>query len=192
MDEVERYAELQQECAHLGRRVSVANGIFMGFIFAASNGALFLVFNSGGRAVASGRMTSGELTSFATYTFLLGLGTSGIIKALTEISQGMVSAERVFHLTEDANNSSNSSPDNKTNDDDTDDIDAKVSTTVGVTQLDHSLADKICLTNVTFAYKSNLSNNILRDINLSLERGQVVGLVGKNGSGKSSIASLLA
>eukprot|EP00978_Attheya_sp_CCMP212_P040399 scaffold219921_cov43-Attheya_sp.AAC.1 len=132
MDEVERYAELQQECAQLGRRVSVANGMFMGFIFAASNGALFLVFNSGGRAVASGRMTSGELTN------------------------------------------------------------AKETTAVGVTQLDHSLVDKISLTNVTFAYKSNLSNNILRDINLSLERGQVVGLVGKNGSGKSSIASLLA
>jgi ABC-type multidrug transport system fused ATPase/permease subunit len=181
MDEVERYTQLQQECARLGRRVSLANGMFMGFIFAASNGALFLVFNSGGKAVASGRMTSGELTSFATYTFLLGLGTSGIIKAMTEISQGMVSAERVFHLTEDATQNKDQS-----------NQDTDANKEVGVTQLDHSLADKISLTNVTFAYKSNLSNNILKDVTLSLERGQVVGLVGKNGSGKSSIASLLA
>jgi ABC-type multidrug transport system fused ATPase/permease subunit len=59
---------------------------------------------SSDHGVASTLQTSGELTSFATYTFLLGLGTSGVNKAMTEISQGMVSAERVFHLAEDATN----------------------------------------------------------------------------------------
>jgi hypothetical protein len=56
-------------------------GAFMGFMFASSSGALFMVFNAGGKAVAAGRTTPGELTSFATYTFLLGLGTSGIFEA---------------------------------------------------------------------------------------------------------------
>ena len=72
LDEVEQYTELQDECVSLGRMVSLANGFFMGFIFIASSGALFMVFNAGGKAVAKGKMTAGDLTSFATYTFLLG------------------------------------------------------------------------------------------------------------------------
>lgn len=171
--EVEEYTRLQEECVQLGRKVSSAKGTFMGFMFAATGGALYCVFNAGGRAVAEGRMTSGELTSFATYSFLLGLGTSGIFKALGESTQGLVSADRIYQLV----------------DGHSDESDKKESTKKSLTNAD--AVDSISLENVSFSYKG-ANKSVLKNISLQLNRGKVVALVGKNGSGKTSLASVIA
>ena len=178
LDEVEEYTKLQEECVSLGRLVSLANGAFMGFIFVASSGALFMVFNAGGKAVAGGHMTAGDLTSFATYSFLLGLGTSGVLKALSEMSQGMVSAERVYCLMDDSSLEENTK--------------TKETPSSAKANVDATAVDSISFNHVYFAYKSVPEKNVLRDVSFELKRGQVVALVGKNGSGKTTIASLLA
>jgi ABC-type multidrug transport system fused ATPase/permease subunit len=54
------------------------------------------------------------------------------------------------------------------------------------------LVQKLSVENVTFSYKADPSNVILQDLSFSLSRGEVVALVGKNGSGKSTAASILA
>lgn len=171
--EAEEYTRLQEECVQLGRKVSSAKGIFMGFMFAATGGALYCVFDAGGRAVAEGRMTSGELTSFATYSFLLGLGTSGIFKALGESTQGLVSADRVFRLVDGPSDESKK----------------KASSKSSCTNAD--AVDSISLENVSFSYKG-AEKAVLKNISLQLNRGKVVALVGKNGSGKTTMASVLA
>jgi len=178
-DEVQQYAQMQEENVRLGKAASVANGIFMGFIFAASSGALFMVFNAGGKAVSAGRMTAGELTSFATYTFLLGLGTSGISSAMGDISKGFLSAERVFSLTD--------YPNDKKKDDEEIVFDGK-----SVEEIDVSSVDSILVNSVNFSYKAHPDKMVLQDINLELKRGNIVALAGKNGSGKTTLSSLLA
>lgn len=45
--------------------------------------------------------------------------------------------------------------------------------------------------NVTFSYPTRIDSNILNGLNLSIQAGQVVALVGTSGTGKSTIASLL-
>jgi ABC-type multidrug transport system fused ATPase/permease subunit len=117
------------------------------------------------------------LTSFATYTFLLGLGTSGIFKALSEMTQGMVCADRVYRLIGTA-----PAEDSKVKD--------KLTALPG--DVDVESIDFISLKNVEFAYKTNLEAKVLNGVSLQLKRGKVVCIVGKNGSGKTTIASLLA
>ena len=187
-DEVQKYKELQDETVRLGRIVSVANGMFMGFIFAASSGALFMVFNAGGKAVAAGRMTSGDLTSFATYSFLLGLGTSGIFKAASEMVQGMVCAERVYRLI----GVDSDKDDSKTETEKASTDKAVPSLNGSNSTVDASTIDSIAFEDVQFAYSSNPSSPVLQGLSFELKRGTVVALVGKNGSGKTTIASLLA
>jgi len=196
--EVEQYAKLQEEYVRLGREASVANGMFMGFIFAASSGALCMVFDAGGKAVASGRMSSGELTSFTTYTFMLGLGTSGIMRALGERTQGLVSAKRVFGLID---NDSKGEHENKDKEEEVEKKEEKEeeegtsttkSTQVLVKEIETGGIESIEMKHVSFVYRSMPGRPVLKDVSLSLKRGQVVALVGKNGSGKSTIASLLA
>jgi ABC-type multidrug transport system fused ATPase/permease subunit len=176
-DEIEEFVKLQDECVRLGRCVSIANGAFMGFIFAASSGALFMIFNAGGKAVAAGRMTAGDLTSFATYTFLLGLGTSGIFKAIGEMTQGMVCAERVYRLIGDGPQEDTTKKVDKLTDLPAD--------------IDVDSIDSISLNKVEFAYKTSPEKKVLKSVSLTLQRGKVVCVAGKNGSGKSTIASLL-
>lgn len=176
-DEVDRYDQLQLEAARLGRTVSLAKGTFMGFMFAASSGALFLVFQTGGKAVSAGRMTSGQLTSFATYTFLLGLGTSGIMKASSEMAQGIVCAGRMYGLIDGKDESEN---------------DAKSKSVSGTGDIDPAAVDSISLDKVSFAYRSNPSKNVLNGVSLKVKRGKVIALLGQNGSGKSTTASLLS
>ena len=160
--EVEEYVRLQEECVLLGRQVSSAKGCFMGFMFAATGGALYMVFNAGGRDIAAGKMTNGELTSFATYSFLLGLGTSGVFKALGEASQGLVCADRVYRLmdVDDEDRRSNH------NDSDKDDV-------------DRDSVQSISLDKVSFSYRSSPDKEILKSVSLNLQRGKVVALVGK-------------
>ena len=157
--EVEEYIRLQEECVHLGRKVSSAKGTFMGFMFAATGGALYMVFNAGGRDIATGRMTSGELTSFATYSFLLGLGTSGVFKALSETSQGLVCADRVYRLMDV---------------DQSDKLARSKSESVISEPVQSMYLDK-----VSFSYKSCPEKAILKNVSMRLERGKVVALVGK-------------
>jgi len=171
--EVEEYTRLQEQCVQLGRKVSSAKGTFMGFMFAATGGALYCVFNAGGRAVAEGRMTSGELTSFATYSFLLGLGTSGIFKALGESSQGLVSADRIYSLADDPAGGS-----------------SKKASKTSCSNPD--AVDSISLDNVSFSYRGSDEKTVLKKISLELKRGKVVALVGKNGSGKTTMASVIS
>ena len=50
--------------------------------------------------------------------------------------------------------------------------------------------EEIKIHNLSFSYSSN-DAEILKEINLSISRGKVVGLVGKSGSGKSTFVNLL-
>lgn len=182
MDEVEEYKKMQEECKEIGRKESLANGAFMGFTFSATSSALFMVVHLGGRAVAAKRMTSGQLTSFATYSFLLGLAASGIVKALGESYQSMVGAKRVFDVIHDGG------------EEDEEEIHQPEHTKADSKKqaIIVSSVESVSLRNITFGYKARPDTKVLHNVSMELKRGSVVALVGKNGSGKSTISCLLA
>ena len=186
-DECDNYQQLQQALLREQTTVARMQGGYMGFLFIASATSLLGVVHKGQTSIAQGRITSGELTQFATFSFLLGLGTSGLVKAASEMNHATVAAERYYGwvnttpndhastereplvLSDDINNENDDKPD------------------TAIPQV-----DSINMNNVSFAYKSNPQKTILHDISLTLERGKVVALVGPNGSGKTTLASVLA
>lgn len=175
--EVETFCKLQRKAQDMGRAVTLAKGGYMGFIFTATSGAVVAVFHAGGRSVGQGRMSHGELKSFVTYTFLLGLGTAGLMRGLGDMQRGYICAERVYKLMD--------------NNDDLKNAVSEAHTTGKrtIASTDQVNVRTISLSNASFSYGN--SNAVLKQVSLKIQRGQVVALVGKNGCGKSTLASLL-
>ena len=155
-------------------------------MFTLSTSALCGILLVGGKNVQAGKMSHGELVSFGTYSFLLALGTVGVMKACGEYSKAMLSAVRLYKLLyfDDANN-----------DDDTEDSTdtgrpAKASPTEHV-PIEAAQVQSIAMEHVSFHYRNDTSKMILQNVSLRIQRGEVVALVGKNGAGRSCEIQLL-
>ena len=175
-DEVEKYNEMQDELTTLGGKAAVASGLSMGIMFGLSSTAFCGILLAGRRAVKAEKMTAGQLTSFGTYSFMLALGTAGVVRAMGEYSKGMQCAARLYKLIDGDSESEEQKPDEQETKD----------------TVDADLVEKLSIEDVCFSYKADPSKIILQDLSFSLARGEVVALVGANGSGKSTTASILA
>ncbi len=120
----------------------------------------------GGWSVIAGGRTQGEFMAFMTAMFLMYGPFKGLSRTYTSVHQGLAGAERVFEILDEKPTI-------------TDKPDAKEAL---------PFADKIELQNVNFAYAEA---PVLRQINLSIEAGQTVALVGMSGVGKSTLADLI-
>lgn len=176
-DEVESYIRMQNQLLELGTRSALANGISMGTMFFLSTGSLCSILLTGGKAVEAKRMDHGQLVSFGTYSFLLALGSAGVVKAMGELQQGRQAAARVYRLIgrEEASGKK------------VQDAIAPTPSSVHVPSARH-----LKVSNLHFAYQSDPTVEILTDVSLTLSRGEVVAMVGKNGAGKSTVAMILA
>ena len=70
------------------------------------------------------------------------------------------------------------------------DIEVKINKNEGEENL-KMINGSIMFKNVNFSYESNLSNKVLKDINLEIEGRKMTALVGHSGSGKSTLLNLI-
>lgn len=120
----------------------------------------------GGWSVIAGGRTQGEFMAFMTAMFLMYGPFKGLSRTYTSVHQGLAGAERVFEILDEKPTISDK-PDAK---------EAK------------PFERKIEFHNVHFAYADAA---VLKDINLTIEAGQMVALVGMSGVGKSTLADLI-
>jgi subfamily B ATP-binding cassette protein MsbA len=120
----------------------------------------------GGFSVIAGGRTQGEFMAFMTAMFLLYQPFKGLTKTYTMVHQGLAGAERVFEILDQEQEIA----------DHPDAVDAK------------RFANAVELNNVSFSYGEN---PVLKKINLRINAGEVVALVGMSGVGKSTLADLI-
>ena len=154
-----------------GERLLAFNSPIMQFFMYA---CMILISWIGAKAiVASGNnaalgMTTGDLTALFSYAtqILMALMMLSMVFAMIIIS--IASARRIAEVLEE-----------KTDiDDPTDPV---------MTVRDGS----VCFEHVDFAYSTKTDKKVLNDINLSIESGQTVGIIGGTGSSKSSLVQLI-
>lgn len=154
-----------------GERLLAFNSPIMQFFMYA---CMILISWIGAKAiVASGNnaalgMTTGDLTALFSYAtqILMALMMLSMVFAMITIS--LASAYRIAEVLEE-----------KTDiDDPTDPV---------MTVRDGS----VCFEHVDFAYSTKTDKKVLNDINLSIESGQTVGIIGGTGSSKSSLVQLI-
>jgi ABC-type multidrug transport system fused ATPase/permease subunit len=196
-DEILQYEQIQERQLEIAHQASIQSGIMMGCMFTCSAAALLLVVRQGSRDVQNHKMTGGELTSFTSYAFLMGLGTSGVLKGLGELMSGLVAAERFYNLLDDGDDNQSNDANNNMNDASEKKTEQEIqcnrtsTTTTAATTLNVDTVESIALDSVRFRYKAHPDHAVLQDVSLKLERGRVVAVLGENGAGKSTLASLL-
>ena len=122
----------------------------------------------GGKMVVGGTMLSGELISF--FTYVTQILSSLMMLGMVFVSLIMVKAsnKRIIEVL-----------------DEVPDIDNPANPVM-------SVADgSVEFDNVSFSYNKKADNCVLRDINLKIKSGQVVGIIGGTGSSKTTLVSLL-
>lgn len=127
---------------------------------------VFLVIYFGGRDVFAGTMTTGELLQFITYTQLLYQYLNWMSNMPRQVMNMISSMERINDvLAQDIF---------------IEDID---------NPQDISVEGNIEFRHATFGYKSY--QPVLEDINLTIQKGEMIGIVGASGTGKSTLINLI-
>lgn len=126
-----------------------------------------LIVFFGGKLSLEGNGLTGSQFIFYIATFYTLLDPiKKFSKALSDVQKGEVSAQRIFEVL-DADVSIQDLPNAK-----------------GI----EAFEDKIEFRNVTFAYGKH---DVIKDFNLTINKGETVALVGQSGSGKSTLANLI-
>ena len=125
-----------------------------------------LVFLVGGALVLAGELSVGELVQFASYVVLLVEPLAWAGEMPQRLVEALTSAERVFEA-----------------------IDQRPEITAPARPVSRELSGAAEFAGVDFAYRPG--EPVLRDFSLRIAAGEMVGLVGASGAGKSTVINLL-
>ncbi len=125
----------------------------------------------GGKQIVAGSMLVGDLTAFITYVTQILMSLMMTSMLILQSSRAIVSGKRINEIID-------CKPDIA-------DDDAKYpERLVG--------SGSIEFKNVSFSYYKNSEEKVLSDINMKIESGDVVGIIGSTGSGKTTLVSMIA
>jgi len=159
---------------HTGKRLKLRS-LFFALAIIAISGSITMVIWVGSIDIIDGKMTSGQMISFIYYAMIVGMSAGGIAELFSEIQGPLAALDRVFDLQEKAK-----FPD--------------------VSYLPEGISRNfknvpqnydIFFENVNFFYPARADVLALENISFCIKQNQFTAIVGKSGSGKSTIMQLI-
>jgi ABC-type multidrug transport system fused ATPase/permease subunit len=163
-----RYAGAVWRAFRISRRHRLNVAVLVSASVIAAYGAISAVIWYGGRLVVGGEMTIGTLVMFVIYTLTVAFTLAGVGEVWTQLASARGAAEHVFGL-----------------------VDRRPAIPVEGGLCPERVEGRVAFEGVGFSYPGRPDVVVLHGIDLVLEPGRVVALVGPSGSGKSTIASLV-
>ncbi len=130
---------------------------------------ILLISWLGAKMIVGGSMTTGELSQLLTYCMNILMSLMMLSMIFVMITMSMASAERIAEVLEEKPDITNpANPVMQVKD--------------GSIKFDH----------VNFSYKSDAKTPVLKDINIDIKPGEMIGVIGGTGSAKSSLVNLVS
>ncbi len=168
--EEEKFSKANKDLKDSGLHAMNVVILTMPIMMLAMNVTTLAVVWYGGNIIIAGGMQVGDLTAFTTYIVQILMSLMMLSMVFLQSSRAMASVKRINEVL-------------NTEIDLTDDSAARKE--LEVTE------GRVEFKNVFFSYHSERGEEVLKDISFTAEPGQIVGIVGATGSGKTSLVQLI-
>lgn len=168
-EETRRYGAYLTDVVDAAIHRAWLRAAFFGLVGFIAFGGVVAVLWEGGRLVLSGALTPGALVSFLLYAITVAAAVGSLASVFGSYQEALGAASRVFELL---------------------DTKATVAEPARPTPLPRPVRGDVAFENVSFSYHPDLPE-VISDVDLRIEPGEVVALVGPSGAGKTTIAALL-
>ncbi|MCC6281173.1 MAG: ATP-binding cassette domain-containing protein [Saprospiraceae bacterium] len=168
--ETNRYRQSNDAVIKVSLKFASGRALFAVFIITVLFGALFFVIWTGMRMVQTGEVTAGQLISFVTFTAVIGAAIAGLGNFYSELVGAVGATERIREIL--------STPS---------ETDERPLATAQAGRLNGNIEFR----DVQFSYPTRSDVPVLKNVNISIESGKKVAIVGQSGAGKSTIMQLL-
>lgn len=159
---------------HSGKRLKLRS-LFFAMSIIAIFGSITIVIWVGSMDIIDGKMTSGQMISFIYYAMIVGVSAGGIAELFSEIQGPLSALDRVFDLQTEVKSSSSL---NLTKE--------SLKNFKNIPQ-NHDISFE----NLSFFYPARADILALENISFHIKQNQFTAIVGKSGSGKSTIMQLI-
>ena len=165
--EEKRFERCNSKFTEISLFISKITAIMSPMLTIFSNFLAVLIIWLSALRVSSKMMEIGEVVAFMQYTLMIIGGVVAISLMISTVPQSVVSLKRVRKV-----------------------LDCIQEDESGLKELPEEFKGKIQFENVSFKY-DNLSNCSLKNINLTINAGEIIGITGTVGAGKSTLLKLL-
>lgn len=168
-DEIDDFDEKIDALTKIQRFAGRISALMNPLTYAVINFAIILLIKNGALQVNSGNITQGELIALYNYMSQILVELIKLASLIITLNKAAASAERISDVLEAPS-----------------DVDFKV-------RKNRDSEDyAVKFENVSFKYSSESEDNVIENISFSVKEGETVGIIGGTGSGKTTLANLIA
>lgn len=167
--EKKKFKKANDDLSAMGAKAAGMIILAMPLMMLIFNLTMVIVIYRGGISISVGDMTTGDLLSFISYVMEILMSLMMIAMMLVMVARGKACADRIKEV-----------------------LDADIDIVNRQETLTSVRSGKVQFENVNFRYSTQTDgDDILNNISFTAEPGQIIGIVGGTGCGKSSLVSLI-